>query len=107
MNNYEVSARWRPCFLRRGARRPVRAARPARSGKEWRHLGDLVDDAQVAPEILTDEARTGLAPIVVGNICGGTYLAGGKAVTQRRMRNDANAQITRGRLMRRCTEQLR
>ena len=44
---------------------------------------DLVDDAQVALEVLSGEARIGLAPVVVGNIVGGADLAGEEAVAER------------------------
>lgn len=45
---------------------------------------DLVDDAQVALEVLAGEARVGLAPIAVGELLGGADLAGEEAVTERR-----------------------
>src|SRR6266404_281833 len=54
---------------------------------------DLVNDAQVAPEILAGEARVGLAPIVVGELFGRANLAGEEAVAQRRVGNEADAQL--------------
>ena len=58
---------------------------------------DLVDDAQVALEVLADEARIGLAPVVIGNVCGGTDFAGEEAVTQRRVGHEADPQFAQQR----------
>ncbi len=44
---------------------------------------DLVDDPQVALEVLTGEARVGLAPVIVGELLGGADLAGEEAVAER------------------------
>src|ERR1700720_4612342 len=43
--------------------------------------------AGVAPAsaVLADEARVGLAPVVIGNVCGGTDLAGQETMGQRRI----------------------
>src|SRR6266404_822024 len=49
--------------------------------------------AQVAAEILAGEARVGLAPIVVGELFGRANLAGEEAVAQRRVGNEADAQL--------------
>ena len=54
---------------------------------------DVVDDAQVAPEILAGEARVGLAPVVVGKLLGRADLAGEEAVTERRVGNETDAQL--------------
>ena len=65
------------------------------------HLGgngfDLLDDAQVALEVLSDEARVGLAPVVVGEVVNGADLAGEKAVTERGVGNEADAQLAQQR----------
>src|SRR4051812_19941685 len=54
---------------------------------------DLVDDAQVALEVLSGEARVGLAPVVVGEVCDGADLAGEEAVPERRVGHEADAQL--------------
>ena len=53
---------------------------------------DLVDDAQVALEVLAGEARVGLAPVVVGELLERADLAGEEAVTEWRIGNEADAQ---------------
>jgi hypothetical protein len=50
---------------------------------------DFIDDAQVALEVLSGEARVGLAPVVVGELVGGADRAGKEAVAERRVRNEA------------------
>jgi hypothetical protein len=61
------------------------------------HLGsegfDLIDDVQVALEVLSDEARISLAPVVVGEVLDGANLAGEEAVSERGVRNKADAQL--------------
>ena len=52
---------------------------------------DLIDDAQVAPEVFAGEARVGLAPVVIGELIGRADLAGEEAVAERRVRNEADA----------------
>ena len=46
---------------------------------------DLVDDAQVAPEVLAGEARVGLPPVVLGELLGYADLAREEAVAERRV----------------------
>ena len=58
---------------------------------------DLVDDAQVALEVLAGEARVGLAPVVVGELLGRADLAGEEAVAERRVGNEADAQLAQQR----------
>ena len=47
---------------------------------------NLVDDAQIALEVLASEARVGLAPVVVGELLRRADLAGEEAVAERRVR---------------------
>ena len=54
---------------------------------------DLVDDAQVALEILPGEARVRLAPVVVGDVVDGADLAGEEAVAERGIGDEADAQF--------------
>jgi hypothetical protein len=61
----------------------------ARLGGDGR---DLVDDAQVALEILPGEARVRLAPVVVGDVVDGADLAGEEAVAERGIGDEADAQ---------------
>ena len=58
---------------------------------------DLVDDAQVALEVLAGEARVGLAPVVVGELLGRADLAGEEAVAERRVGNESDAQLAQQR----------
>ncbi len=58
---------------------------------------DLVDDAQVALEVLAGEARVGLAPVVVGPLVGGADRAGEEAVAERRIGHEADAQLAQQR----------
>src|SRR3989441_4917614 len=58
---------------------------------------DLTDNAQVALEVLSDEARVSLAPVVVGEVVNGADLAGEKAVTERGVGNEADAQLAQQR----------
>ena len=53
---------------------------------------DLVDDGQVALEVLAGEAGVGLAPVVVGDVVGGTDLAGEETVAKRGVGDEADAQ---------------
>src|SRR6266566_9902405 len=53
---------------------------------------DLVDDGQVALQILPGEAGVGLAPVVVGDVVDGADLAGEEAVAERGVRDEADAQ---------------
>ncbi len=48
-------------------------------------------------EVLAGKARVGLAPIVVGELLGGADLAGQETVTERRVGNEADAQLTQQR----------
>jgi hypothetical protein len=50
---------------------------------------NLVDDAQIALEVLAGEARVRLAPVVVGELLGRADLAGEEAVAERRVRNES------------------
>jgi len=65
------------------------------------HLGsdgfDLIDDAQVALEVLSGEARVGLAPVILGEVFDGADLAGEEAVAERGVRNEADAQLAQQR----------
>jgi hypothetical protein len=51
-------------------------------GADGRHL---VDDREVAPEVLTGEAGIGLAPVVVGEVVDRADLAGQQPVAERRI----------------------
>jgi hypothetical protein len=77
-------------------RRPGRAARPGRSARACSGLDgdgrDLVDDGEVALEVLPGEAGVGLAPVVVGDVAGGADLAGEEAVAERGVGDEADAQ---------------
>jgi len=53
---------------------------------------NLVDDGQVALEVLPGEAGVGLAPVVVGDVVGGADLAGEEAVAKRGVGDEADAQ---------------
>src|SRR5947208_9298928 len=53
---------------------------------------NLVDDGQVALEVLAGEAGVGLAPVVVGDVVGGADLAGEEAVAERGVGDEADAQ---------------
>jgi hypothetical protein len=44
---------------------------------------DLIDDVQVTLKVLSDEARVGLAPIVVSEVFDGADLSGEEAVSER------------------------
>jgi hypothetical protein len=65
------------------------------------HLGgnglDFVDDAQVALEVLASEARVGLAPVVVGELLGRADVPGEEAVAERRVGDEADAQLAQER----------
>ncbi len=54
---------------------------------------DLVDDAQVALEVVARGARVGRAPVGVGDAVGGTDPTGEEAVAERRVRNEADVQL--------------
>ena len=69
-----------------------------RRGTHFRGNGlDLVDDAQIALEVLAREARVGLAPVVVRELLGRTDIAGEKAVAERRVGNESDAQLAQQR----------
>ena len=57
----------------------------------------LVDDAQVALEVLAGEARVGLAPVVVGEVVDGADLAGEEAVAERGVGDESDAQLAQQR----------
>ena len=56
-------------------------------GRRCSHLSgngsNLVDDAQIALEVLAGEARVGLAPVVIGELLGRTDFAREEAVAER------------------------
>src|SRR2546425_12360685 len=54
---------------------------------------DLVDDAQIALEVFADEARVGLAPVVVGELLGRADLTREEAVAERRVGNESDPQL--------------
>src|SRR5579864_4139184 len=54
---------------------------------------DLIHDSEVALEVLADEARVSLAPIVVGDLRGGPDLTGQETVAERGVRNEADAEL--------------
>jgi hypothetical protein len=54
---------------------------------------DLVGNAQVALEVLAGEARVRLAPVVVGEVVDGSDGPGEEAVAERRVRNEADAEL--------------
>jgi hypothetical protein len=58
---------------------------------------DLVDDAQVALKVLAGEARVGLALVVVGELLGRADLPGEEALAERRIWNEADAQLAQQR----------
>jgi hypothetical protein len=58
---------------------------------------DFVDDAQVALEVLAGEARVGLAPVVVGELLGRADVPGEEAVAERRVGDEADAQLAQER----------
>jgi hypothetical protein len=53
---------------------------------------DLVDDGQVALEVLPGEAGVGLAPVVAGDVIDGADLASEEAVAERGLGDEADAQ---------------
>jgi hypothetical protein len=53
----------------------------------------LVDDAQIALEVLAGEARVGLAPVVVGELLGRADVAGEEPVAKRLVGNESDAQL--------------
>jgi Aldo/keto reductase family len=60
-------------------------------------LERLVEEAQVALDVLAGEARVGFAPVVVGELLGGADLAGEEAVTERRVGDEADAELAQER----------
>src|SRR5207247_2908963 len=58
---------------------------------------NLVDDAEIALEVLAGEARVGLAPVVVRELLGRADLAREEAVAERRAGNEADAQLAQQR----------
>jgi hypothetical protein len=54
---------------------------------------DLIDDVQVALEVFAGKARVGFAPVVVGELLGRADLPGEKTVAERRVGNEADAQL--------------
>jgi hypothetical protein len=60
-------------------------------------LLDLIDDAQIALEVLADEARIGFAPVAVGELLGRADLPGEETVAERRVGNEADAQLAKQR----------
>lgn len=58
---------------------------------------DLIDNAQIGLEILSGEAWVLLAPVVVGKVFDGADLAGEEAVSERGVRNKADAQLAQQR----------
>ena len=58
---------------------------------------DLVDDREVAGEVLAGEPRVGLAPVVVGEVVDGADLAGEQAVAERGVRDEPDAELTQQR----------
>ena len=57
----------------------------------------LVDDRQVAGEVLTGEPGVGLAPVVVGEVVDRADLAGEQAVSERGVRDQADAELAQQR----------
>jgi len=57
----------------------------------------LLDDGEVALEVLPDEAGVALAPVVGGDVAGGAKLPGQEAVAERRVGHEADAEAARGR----------
>ena len=80
-----------------GDRRDVVALREQPGQRHLRRCGarldgdglDLIDDAQVALEVLAGEARVGFAPVVVGELLGRADLPGEETVAERRVGNEA------------------
>ena len=58
---------------------------------------DLVDDREVALEVLAGEARVGLAPVVVGEVVDGADLPGEQAVAERRVGHEPDAELAQQR----------
>jgi hypothetical protein len=54
---------------------------------------DLIDDAQVALEVLAGEARVGFAPVVIGELLGRANLPGEETVAERRVGNEADCRV--------------
>jgi hypothetical protein len=54
---------------------------------------DLVDDAEVALEVLAGESRVVLAPVVIHKVVDGADLAGEETVAQRRVRDEADSEF--------------
>jgi hypothetical protein len=54
---------------------------------------DLVDDAQVALEVLAGEAGVVLAPVIVWDVVDGADLSGEEAVAERGVGDEADAQL--------------
>jgi hypothetical protein len=52
---------------------------------------DLIDDVQVALEVLAREARVGFAPVVVRELLGRANLPCEETVAERRVGNEADA----------------
>ena len=67
-----------------------------RCGSHLRGNGlDLVNDAQIALEVLASEARVGLAPVVVGELLGRADVASEEPVAERRLGNESDPQLAK------------
>jgi hypothetical protein len=88
-----------------GDRRNVVALREQPGQRHLRRCGarlggdglDLIDDTQVALEVLAGQARVGLAPVVVGKLLERADLPSEETVAERRVGNEADAQLTQQR----------
>ena len=58
---------------------------------------DLVDEREVAAEVLPGEAGVGLAPVVVGEVVDGADLPGEQAVAERRVGDEADPELAQQR----------
>src|SRR3954469_11806149 len=58
---------------------------------------DLVDEGEVAAEVLPGKAGAGLAPVVVCEVTDGSDLSGDKAVAERRIGDEADPELSQQR----------
>src|SRR3954464_9837631 len=58
---------------------------------------DLVDEREVAAEVLTGEPRVGLAPVVVWEVVDGADLSGEEAVAERRVGDEPDPELAQQR----------
>ena len=88
-----------------GDRRDVVALREQPGQRHLRRCGarlggdglDLIDDVQVALEVLAREARVGFAPVIVRELIGRADLPGEETVAERRLGDEADAQLAQQR----------